>query len=279
MRTVTFQSVLNGVATRMGLEPAANFQLNQAAALTEYITDRLAQAWEIASWPEWTTSEQRQFRASWSNATTYALAAEVYDPGQNAYYRSIQAANLNHLVTDTAWWTPASDLDTYIEHEQSWESHKLGVVWAVYLDDPHTIDRPRLCSWWEGPEGIWVQTSMSKVWIEFSLRPPVFTTTAWDSTVTYALDDLVYYAPNCYKATGTSTGVTPGTNGSWQQQSFPYTLSRPVKLFAIADALREDQSLDKASAWDAQSGQALLEALDRARPAYRTADTFNVLGT
>ena len=278
MRTVSFQSVLNGVATRMGLEPSANFQLNQAAALTEYITDRLAQAWEIASWPEWTTSEQRQFRASWSAATTYALGAEVYDPGQNAYYRSLQAGNLNHVVTATTWWTPATNLQTYIAHEQSWETNKLGNVWAVYLDDPHTIDRPRLCSWWEGPEGIWVQGSATKVWVEFSLRPPLFTTTAWDSAITYALDDLVYHAPNCYKATGPSTGVTPGTNGSWQQQSFPYILSRPVKLVAIADALREDQSLDKASAWDLQSGQALLEALDRARPAYRTADTFNVQG-
>lgn len=278
MRTVTFQSVLNGVATRMGLEPSANFQLNQAAALTEYITDRLAQAWEIASWPEWTTTEQRQYRASWGPAVTYALGAEVYDVTQNAYYRSLQVGNVDHAVTDTAWWTPASDLDTYIEHEQSWETHKLGVVWNVYLDDPHTVDRPRLCSWWEGPEGIWVQTSMTKVWIEFSLRPPIFTTTEWDSTATYAADDLVYYAPDCYTATGASTAVIPGTNGSWEKQSFPYTLARPVKLVSIADALREDQSLDKASAWDAQSGQALLEALDRARPAYRTADGFNVQG-
>jgi hypothetical protein len=278
MRTVTFQSVLNGVATRMGLEPSVNLQLNQAAALTEYITDRLAQAWEIASWPEWTTSEQRQFRASWSAATTYALGAEVYDLGQNAYYRSLQAGNLNHLVTDAAWWTPASDLETYIEHEQSWETYKLGAVWGVYLDDPHTIDRPRLSSWWEGPEGIWVQGSATKVWLEFSLRPPVFTTVVWDSTLTYAVDDLVYYAPDCYRATAGSTGVTPGTNGSWQKQSFPYVLARPVKLVAIADALREDQSLDKATAWDLQSGQALLEALDRARPAYRTADGFSPQG-
>ena len=278
IRTVTFKSVLDGVATRMGLEPSANFQLSQAAALTEYITDRIGQAWEIASWPEWTTSERRQFRANWDTAVTYAVGAEVYDPTSNAYYRSLQAANTGNAVTSTLWWTPATDLATYVAFEQAWETNKIGEVWAVYLDDPHVIDRPRLCSWWIGPEGIWVQTTATKVWVEFSLRPPIFTTVPWDAAVAYAAGDLVYYAPDCYVAATASTNAVPSSSGSWIKQSFPYVLSRAVKLVAIADALREDQSLDKATAWDAQSGQALMEALDRARPAYRTADTFTANG-
>jgi hypothetical protein len=280
MRTVTFKSVLDGVATRMGLEPDANLQINQAAALTEYITDRLGQAWEMASWPEWTTSQLRRYRANWDNATTYPLGAEVYYASQNAYYRSLQAANTNHLPTDTAWWAAASDLSTYIAFDQAWEATSIGGVWGVWADDPKTNARPRRLSWWIGPEGIWVQTSASSVYVEFSLRPPRFTTAAWDAASAYVTGDLVYYAGSgeCYAASAGSTGVIPGSNGSWQKQDFPYVLARAVKLVAIADALREDENLDKAIAWDAQGGQALMEALDRARPANRMQDTFTVQG-
>lgn len=47
--------------------------------------------------PSWTGSD-------WSAATTYALDGQAYDPTTGDFYRSLQAANLNHAVTDTSWW-------------------------------------------------------------------------------------------------------------------------------------------------------------------------------
>lgn len=45
--------------------------------------------------------------AAWSGATTYDLNALVVDGGVT--FISIQAANLNHLTTDRAWWFPSME--------------------------------------------------------------------------------------------------------------------------------------------------------------------------
>lgn len=279
MRTVRFKQVLDGVATRMGLEPNANLQLNQAAALTEYINDRTKKAWEKAAWPEWTTSEQRQFRADWSAVTTYALGAEVYDASANAYYRSLQAGNLNHPRTDTAWWTPASDLDTYIAIAQSWETNEIGELWDVYLDDPRRCKNPRRVGWWLAPEGVWVAANgATKVYPEFSLLPPKFTSELWETTTPYVAGDLVYYevTGECYEALESSTGTVPTNTSSWRLQSFPKILERYVKLAAIGDALREDENIQKALGWDVQALDALDDALERSVPAMRTAANYGL---
>jgi hypothetical protein len=45
--------------------------------------------------PEWTGDD-------WATGTTYALDDQVYSGGD--YYKSLQANNTGHAVTDTAWW-------------------------------------------------------------------------------------------------------------------------------------------------------------------------------
>jgi hypothetical protein len=282
MRTAPFRSIVYGTATRMGLEPANNLQLNQAAALVEYIQDRCQEAWEMAPWPEWTVSELRQYRATWSSATTYALGAEVYDATGNAYYRSLQAGNTNHAPpSSTTWWAKASDLDTYVALEQSWEATPIGVVWEVWADDPRTTPRPRPVSWWIGDNGIQVATDQSRVWVEFGRRPPAFTVVEWDALTAYVAGAVVLYGPSgeCYAARAPSTGATPPSNSTlWQWQAFPWVLARHVKLAAIGDALREDENLTKAAAWDTQADKALEQALDRMGPQMRAAPSFSVNG-
>jgi hypothetical protein len=51
--------------------------------------------------PSWTATVTP---AQHSLATTYGLAARVYDDTEGDYFTSLQAGNLNHVVTDTAWW-------------------------------------------------------------------------------------------------------------------------------------------------------------------------------
>ncbi len=50
---------------------------------------------------------------AWSSIITYALNYIAYDSGTNKFYKSIQAGNLNHVVTDTLWWTPTTDVDDF----------------------------------------------------------------------------------------------------------------------------------------------------------------------
>jgi hypothetical protein len=55
----------------------------------------------------------------------------------------------------------------------------------------------------------------------------------------------------------------PTDAGAWKWQKFPKVLARTVKLAAIADTLREDENLTKASGWDAQAELAYAEASSR----------------
>jgi hypothetical protein len=42
--------------------------------------------------------------AQHSLATSYAINAQVYDDTEGDFFKSLQGSNLNHAVTDTAWW-------------------------------------------------------------------------------------------------------------------------------------------------------------------------------
>lgn len=51
---------------------------------------------------------------AWSSGTTYQLNYIAYDASTDAYYKSIQGTNLNHAVSDAAWWTVTADIDDFI---------------------------------------------------------------------------------------------------------------------------------------------------------------------
>ena len=45
--------------------------------------------------------------------TAYALNEITYDLTTDKYYKSLQAANLAHAVTDTAWWLTTNDVEDF----------------------------------------------------------------------------------------------------------------------------------------------------------------------
>lgn len=59
MRTVTFKSVLWGVARRLGMDPATTLTVTDAAAITEYIRTAFRYGWTFAPWPQLARCEQR----------------------------------------------------------------------------------------------------------------------------------------------------------------------------------------------------------------------------
>lgn len=49
----------------------------------------------------------------WSNAITYATSYITYDVATDKFYKSIQAGNLNHAVTDDEWWEEATEVEAF----------------------------------------------------------------------------------------------------------------------------------------------------------------------
>jgi hypothetical protein len=115
VRTVTFQSVLEGVATAMGLTPSRDLTANRAAAYTEYINRRVQEGWRFEFWPEWTVTEDRQFRDTFNVGEFIQAGMERYYPASQNYYLALQdqvmgatqppALLVNGTYTDNSpWW-------------------------------------------------------------------------------------------------------------------------------------------------------------------------------
>lgn len=103
MRAVTFQSVLDGAASRIGLDPTQTIQASTASALTEYINTRTRFAWEAYKWPELSCVEKRAFRAPYSASIEYPVGSEVLF--ENNYYRKTVAGVAGVAPDTTVAWT------------------------------------------------------------------------------------------------------------------------------------------------------------------------------
>lgn len=75
--------------------------------------------------------------AAWSAATTYALADRVIvTTAVHKIYESAQAANLNHAVTDTAWWTEVSPTNRWKCFDTSNSTQTAKATSAQYVLTP-----------------------------------------------------------------------------------------------------------------------------------------------
>jgi hypothetical protein len=261
MRTVTFKSVLHGVASALGLDPATNFTSAQAEGLTRYINKHLRRAWEIYPWPELSRSEQRFFRDAYSAATTYALGAEVY--GNGGYYQSLQAANTNHALTETAWWTPLTDLDRSVPLEQAGKT-VMGEVFNVFTGNPAKTGQSipfRIVD-----DAVTIDLGLVSVWVEYRIRPSEMSATTHSTLTTYAAGDRVYLAATgqTYRALATNTNQVPNVAPTfWAVEPFPYVLAPHVTHAAYADALREDGQHDKARIERSEAESLLDDEMDK----------------
>lgn len=239
MRTVTFQSVLDGAAARIGLDPTQTIQPSTASALTEYINTRIRFAWEAYKWPELSAIEKRQFRPTFDAAATYATGAEVFYLGN--YYRKTGTGAVGVLPTVTATWTVATSLTDFvrsIDFDQTFTAASgstaatpIGEVLHVYRQDPRVVRYAERVNFWVTDSGAIVgptqftNATPNEVYVEFTIRPTMFNTSSANS-------------------------------------DFPRVLSEYVKFATAADALREDGQFDKASYMDGLATDALQKEID-----------------
>ena len=239
MRTETFQSVLDGAAARIGLDPTQTIQASTASALTEYINTRARFAWEAYKWPELSAIEKRQFRPTYDAAATYATGAEVFYLGN--YYRKTAAGVVGVLPTVTATWTSAATLTDFvrsIDFDQTFTAASgttaatpIGEVMHVYRQDPRVVRYAERVNFWVTDSGAIVgptqftNASPNEVYLEFTIRPTMF-------------------------------------NTSSNAADFPRVISEYVKFASAADALREDGQFDKAAYMDGLATDALQKEID-----------------
>lgn len=130
MRTETFQSVLNGVAAKLGMDPARDLNPARAASLCEYINLRVKEAWKFEFWPEWTVTEQRYYRDVYDATKNVAAGDErVFLPDGN-YYQALQAQA-------PAAQAPALLNSIYVENSAYWarsENGYSGPDWAAAVN-------------------------------------------------------------------------------------------------------------------------------------------------
>lgn len=93
----------------------------------------------------------------------------------------------------------------------------------------------------------------ARVWVEFRLRPPVFTSSPWVSGTAYDLGALVYYQGGVFKsAIGNNDQPVDGVV-NWIEVGFPEILAETVKLAAAAMGMTDQKQQSRAAALRAQA--------------------------
>jgi hypothetical protein len=133
MRTVTLKSILDGVASLLGVAPAELLDEDKAA-IAEAVTERCREGWEYDFWPEWTPVELRTYRPVYGSGTTYAEGDQVYFPAADKYYQALAATLGNAPATLTAG-TYETNLAYWADCAASYEGDDWAASTAYALGD------------------------------------------------------------------------------------------------------------------------------------------------
>lgn len=249
MRTITFKSVLDGVLTRMGLDPTATEDPAVKATVAEYITDRVKEAWEGYDWPETRACEPRVYRRRWEDVDPSEIEEGdiLFHAGE--YWTALTDNPASEPEEGAAEWELAEDFERYVALDQEGET-PISEVIAIWTANPRISSNTAVEVDFELTEnGAQVDDDApAEVWVEFSRHTPKFTSVAWALTTTYAAGDVVFHAGDCYVARQASTGSTPAgeLTADWVRQPMLAILERFAKKAAYSDTLAEDGQQAKA---------------------------------
>lgn len=120
----------------------------------------------------------------------------------------------------------------------------IGQVLNVYDRDPFTSINPGPVPFSVTSNGIQLNDDVgaaATVYVSYLIPAPQFTSTAWATSTSYAVDDLVYTADECYLCLVAHTSGTFATDlaaGKWEKQDVPAFLATALKTAVVA-TLRE----------------------------------------
>jgi len=204
MRTVTFQSVLDGAAARIGLDPTQTIAASTASALTEYINTRIRFAWEAYKWPELSTVERRRFREDYSASEVYPIGAEIFF--ENNYWRKVLTTNAG-VGPDTSFsYTLHDKTKKYADNaivlkDKTYYQAKKEVI--VNIEVTNT-------TYWEP----YNRAIGAEAW-QIATDPDDSTYPVWSASATYKQGNQVLHNGKFYFArSNMDAGVVPGATGS-----------------------------------------------------------------
>lgn len=244
MRSTPYTRILIAIAAHTGL--GWPIQTEDAEALRAILDQRLGEAWELGTWPEWESTEERVIRPEWDAATAYTIGQEVYDVDQGHYYRALGSVTAGTLVTDAAKWVEFTP-DPIIELDQTGET-SIGEVLGAWDADPRTSAAARDLPYTLTADGIHFGLfGGNTVWLRIRFLCPRLEGAPWDATATYALGDTVYFEDlaaigNFYTSiAATNTANYPDTAATkWAVIEIPYILEKWLVKIAVADWLAAD---------------------------------------
>lgn len=217
--------------------------------VTEFLGDRIREGWEGFDWPEMVSVEERVFRPRWSVLVPAEIVAGDLVFHAGVYWLALVDAPAGEPAEGNSDWSETSDFARFVELDQPGLTPISEVV-SVWESDPRRSKGAKpVLDWVLGRNGVEFpdEGTPNVVWVEFSLRVPVFTAAAWDAAVAYVAGDVVFHASECWVAASASTGSAPAAgNVVWVVQPVPHVLSRFAKRAAFADSLAEDGQQGKA---------------------------------
>lgn len=200
MRTVPFQSVLDSVCYKLGIDPERDLTAAQAYTIVDAINTALREAWEDFQWPEFIETQQRFYKPVWNAATAYVVGNAVYFGG--AYYTAILAGTNFSPATNPLKWVVLTDYSRLVALEQPGLT-PMGEILGVYPSDPRN-SFTRATDFLLLGDGLYTARVEGGPWIQYRLRCPVFTIEEYDVAKTdYRLGALVYVPARgeCYQLT------------------------------------------------------------------------------
>lgn len=207
----------------------------------------------------------------WTPNTAYVVGQQVTNPNDGNGYQCI-AAHTSGASFDATKFGVLFPFNKYVGYEQTQGSTALtpiDEVKGVWRRNPRVFtNNPGPLGWSPSDAGVQVEwKAPNMVWVEFRLRPPVFTASIWSSTTAYAAGALVY-APatsgECYVALAATTGAEPSANPAlWKRQVMPAVTASYVKRAAFADALKDQKQTDRAAEELQEAQQEIMDAWDR----------------
>lgn len=248
MRKIDYIDILSATADLCGLD-RENLSSFDFKKLRTSHSNRLATAYEWYDWPELMRTEKRYLRPGYNAVTTYATGDEVYYSTSDKYYQAL-AASTGNLPTNATYWKEVArvtDFDPYISLDQADET-AIGTVFALYNKDPARYETITEYDWHLSSNGIQLTDNKTFAYVEFRLRPPVFSGDTWASSSSYSVGDQVYFSDSDTKgnfydcATATTATQSPATFASkWTKVDIPYVFGRYLIQAGHADYLTTDQ--------------------------------------
>jgi hypothetical protein len=240
LRTVTYQSVLEGVLRRLGQDPASA-SLERLLQVNEAIADRYRDAVEYYRWPEFMRLEERRYRNTWADGT-YAAGAEVWHAATATYWKAPAGATAGQVPGTASQWEALSGAwERYVAYEQV-GLEAIGAVLGAWDRNPRSDPAARRLSYRMTERGVSLppadaSLAPASAWVAYRTREEDFAwRTVWAADGVYAPGDRVYFAPEVWECVETTTaGQSPTTHAAkWRALAMPHRLARAIKAGARA---------------------------------------------